>query len=251
MINSRLFSRSLPALVGLLASALLVACGSDTTSSSTTGSSTTGSSSSSSSSGSGGGEPALSTITEARAFAEGERATVEGFVTVAPGTFNSATGEQGFAIQDDKAGVYVSLPDLVDLPLDQHVRVTGKLTQVAKQTFLTITKDGVTKLDNPKVVAPETVKTGDVNEAVEGKLLRVTGKLTKVVQDDAPYGVKVFIDDGSGETQVFVHLVAGKPVIDTTALAVGQAITVVGLGAQYEATYEVCPRKAEDLTKTP
>ena len=248
MSKSRLLSRSLPALVGLLASTLLLACSSDTTSSSTTGSSTTGSSSSS---GSGGGEPALSTITEARAFAEGERATVEGFVTVAPGTFNSATGEQGFAIQDDTAGVYVSLPDLLDLPLDLHVRVTGKLTQVAKQTFLTITKDGVTKLDNPKIVAPETVKTGDVKEAVEGKLLRVTGKLTKVVQDDAPYGVKVFIDDGSGETQVFVHLVAGKPVIDTTSLAVGQSITVVGLGAQYEATYEVCPRKAEDLTKTP
>lgn len=82
-------------------------------------------------------------------------------------------------------------------------------------------------------------------------VLRVTGKLTQVVQDDAPYGVKVFIDDGSGETQVFVHLVAGKPVIDTTALAVGQSITVVGLGAQYEATYEVCPRKAADLTKMP
>jgi DNA/RNA endonuclease YhcR with UshA esterase domain len=251
MIKSRLISRSLPALVGLLASALFAGCGSDTTSAGTTGTSTTGTSSSSSSGGGGGGGSAISTITEARAFAEGATATVEGYVTVAPGTFNSATGEQGFAIQDDKAGVYVSLPDLVDLTLGQHVRVTGKLAQVAKQTFLTITKDGITKLDGPTAIAPEDVKTVDVKEAVEGKLLRVTGKLTKVVQDDAPYGAKVFIDDGSGETQVFVHLVASKPVIDTTGLAVGQAITVVGLGAQYEAAYEVCPRKAEDLTKTP
>lgn len=246
MTQSRLFSRSLPALAGLLASALLLGCGSDTTSAGTTGSS-----SSSSGSGGGGGGSATSTITEARALAEGETATVEGFVTVAPGTFNSATGEQGFAIQDDKAGVYVSLPDLLDLTLDQHVRVTGKLAQVAKQTFLTITKDGVTKLDGPKTITPEDVKTGDVKEAVEGKLLRVSGKLTQVVVDDAPYGAKVFIDDGSGETQVFVHLAASKPVIDTTSLAVGQAITVVGLGAQYEATYEVCPRKADDLTKAP
>ncbi|MEO5731890.1 MAG: hypothetical protein ABI134_18460, partial [Byssovorax sp.] len=130
MIKSRLFPRSLPVLVGLLTSALLLGCGSDTTSSSTTGSSTTGSSSSSSGSGGGGGEPALSTIAEARALAEGERATVEGFVTVAPGTFNSATLEQSFAIQDDKAGVYVTLPDLLDLTLDQRVRVTGKLAQV-------------------------------------------------------------------------------------------------------------------------
>ena len=34
----------------------------------------------------------------------------------------------------------------------------------------------MTRLDNPKIIAPETVKTGDMKEAVEGKLLRVTGK---------------------------------------------------------------------------
>ena len=169
---------------------------------------------------------------------------------MAPGTFNSAIGDQGFAIQDDTGGVYVSLMDLIDLPLDQHVRVTGKLAQVAKQTTLVITKADVTKLDGPKTIAPVVVKTGDVKEAVEGKLVQVTGKLTQVVKDDAPYGVKVFLDDGSGETQIFVHLVGGKQVVDVTALVVGQTITVVGLGAQYETTYEVCPRLAADLTVT-
>src|SRR5690349_10320763 len=126
MIKSHLLSRSLPVLSCLVASVAFMACGSDTTtSSSTDGTSSTGSSSSSG----GGGSSATSTIAEARALAAGETATVEGFVTVAPGTFNSATGEQGFAIQDDGAGVYVSLTDLLDLPLDQHVRVTGKLAQ--------------------------------------------------------------------------------------------------------------------------
>jgi DNA/RNA endonuclease YhcR with UshA esterase domain len=255
MSKSHLFTRSLPALSFLLASAVLLACGSDSTSSSTStsaggGSGTTSSDSSSASSGTG-GSAAVSTITEARALAEGATATVEGYVTVVPGTFNSATGDQGFAIQDDGAGIYVGLTDLIDLPLDQHVRVTGKLTQVAKQTVLMITKDSVTKLDGPKTIAPVDAKTGDVKEAVEGKLLKVSGKLTKAVVDDAPYGAKVFIDDGSGETQVFVHNVAGKPVIDAASLAMGQQITVVGLGAQYEAAYEVCPRKSDDLTKAP
>jgi hypothetical protein len=247
-MKSHLLSRSLPVLSCLLASVAFLACGSDTTTSSSTEGGT-GSSTSSSSSGSG-GSSATSTIAEARAFAEGKTATVEGFVTVVPGTFNSATGEQGFAIQDDSAGVYVSLTDLIDLPLDQHVRVTGKLAQVAQQTVLMIAKEGVTKLDGPKAIVPVEVKTGDVKEAVEGKLIQVTGKLTKVVQDDAPYGAKVFIDDGSGETQVFVHIVAGKQVIDTASFVVDQTITVVGLGAQYEAAYEACPRMASDLKMT-
>ena len=254
MIKSHLFTRSLPALSCLLAGLVLLACGSDSTTGST-GSTGTGGGSETTSSSSGstgtGGSAAVSTITEARALAEGATATVEGFVTVVPGTFNSATGDQGFAIQDDGAGVYVSLTELIELPLDQHVRVTGKLTQVAKQTVLTITKDGVTKLDGPKAITPVDAKTGDVKEAVEGKLIRVSGKVTKPLVDDAPYGAKLFIDDGSGETQVFVHNVAGKPVIDVTSLAVDQQLTVVGLGAQYEAAYEVCPRKTDDLTKTP
>lgn len=39
----------------------------------------------------------------------------------------------------------------------------------------------------------------------------------------------------------------GQPVIDTASLEVDQAIQVTGLAAQYEATYEVAPRRAGDL----
>ena len=36
----------------------------------------------------------------------------------------------------------------------------------------------------------------------------------------------------------------------TTLTITKTTISVVGLGAQYETAYEVCPRKAEDLAKT-
>lgn len=189
------------------------------------------------------------TIAAARALADGEMATVEGFVTVAPGTFNSATGDQGFAIQDDTGGVYVGLPDLVSLALDQKVRVTGTLSQVAQQTVLAASSADVAAIDGAtKTVQPMTIMTAGVNEDVEGTLVQVSGTVTQAVQDDSPYGMKVFIDDGSGETQVFVHFIAGAPLIDTASLMLDQPITVVGLGAQYETTYEVLPRKADDLT---
>ncbi len=96
-------------------------------------------------------------------------------------------------------------------------------------------------------MARRDVTTGGVGEPVEGLLVRVGGRVTKAVEDDQPYGFKVYIDDGSGEIQVFVHIVDGQPVIDTASLAVDQDITVTGLAAQYEATYEVAPRSAGDL----
>lgn len=57
----------------------------------------------------------------------------------------------------------------------------------------------------------------------------------------------MYIDHGSGEIRVFVHIVDGQPVIDTASLAVDQLIEVTGLAAQYEAICEVAPRRAVDL----
>jgi uncharacterized protein YdeI (BOF family) len=192
-------------------------------------------------------EEVVVAISEARGLAEGSTATVDGVVTVAPGTFNSATGEQGFALQDDTGGIYVSLPDALDLDLDTRVRVTGTLAQAAQQTVLNAKAASVTALGEAGAVGPRDVTTGEVGEPVEGLLVRVGGRVTKAVEDDQPYGFKVYIDDGSGEIQVFVHIVDGQPVIDTASLAVDQDITVTGLAAQYETTYEVAPRSTGDL----
>jgi uncharacterized protein YdeI (BOF family) len=194
--------------------------------------------------------PGPVTIAQARARASGETVTVEGFVTVSPGLFSSATSEQGFALQDDSAGIYVSLPDKLEIALDTKVRVTGKLEQVTQQTVLLADKASVTPLGGSAAVPPRNVTTGAVNEPVEGLLVRASGKVTKPVIDDQPYGFKVYLDDGSGEVQIFVHIVNGAPVVDVASLAVDQTVEAVGLAAQYETTYEVAPRKAEDLVKT-
>lgn len=244
-------SRIIIILSALLSAAALTACDGDDGGSGGSGGTggSGGSGASGGAGGSGGSGMEVMTIAAARALPAGQTATVEGFVTVAPGTFNSATGDQGFAIQDDTGGVYVGLSDLLTFPLDQRVRVTGALSQVAQQTVLAATGADVTVIDGmTQAVAPAAVNTGDVNESVEGTLVQVSGNVTQAVMDDSPYGMKVFIDDGSGEIQVFVHLAGGAPIIDTASVMMNQQITVVGLGGQYEATYEVMPRKADDLT---
>jgi DNA/RNA endonuclease YhcR with UshA esterase domain len=97
-------------------------------------------------------------------------------------------------------------------------------------------------------VSPKDVTTGGVNESVEGALVKVSGNVTQTFQDDSPYGYKLYINDGSGEVQVFVHVSAGFDPNMLRALTAGQRITVTGLAAQYETTYEVAPRQPSDLT---
>lgn len=186
-------------------------------------------------------------IAEARALPAGSQAKVEGFVTVVTGTFNSSTGEMGLAIQDDTAGIYVSLPESVTAGLGAKVTVTGKLAQMTQLTVIEAAPEDVSVGVETKDVAPKDLKTGAVDESNEGLLVRLTGQVTQAVKDDQPYGYNVFVDDGSGEVQVFVSIVGGAPVIDTPSIMMGQTIEVTGLSGQYEATREVLPRMASDL----
>lgn len=191
------------------------------------------------------------TIAAARNLPADSKVMVEGYVTVAPGTCSSATSEQGFAIQDASAGIYVSLATKIDLPIGTRVRVAGTLEQANKQTQIKSDPASVMRLGGKRTFPPKDLKTGDVKEPVEGLLVQVSGRITKAIGDDRPYGYKVFIDDGSGEIQVFVHIVSGSPVVDVSTLAMGNNIKVTGLTGQYNDTYEVIPREKGDLVKLP
>jgi DNA/RNA endonuclease YhcR with UshA esterase domain len=187
-------------------------------------------------------------ITEARAQANGAEVTIEGFVTVPPGAFKSALEDEGFAVQDASGGIYVKVAEKQSFGLGSKVRVTGTLDEQNKLRILKAEPASVKLLDGTQQVSPKTMGTGAVNEDTEGQLVQVSGNVTKTFQDDSPYGYKLYIDDGSGEVQVFVHVSAGFDKAALQALSAGQRITVVGLTAQYETTYEVAPRQPSDLT---
>jgi DNA/RNA endonuclease YhcR with UshA esterase domain len=193
-------------------------------------------------------DPKVITIAEARALSPDSEATVEGTVTVAPGTFVSATSEEGFALQDDSDGVYVTLAKKLDFGLGATVRVTGRAGEMAKLRVLATSEAEVEDLGaEGKTVTPEQVETGSVNETVEGRLVQVSGKVSQAFADDSPYGYKLYVDDGSGEIQIFIHVSAGFKAADLMALAVDDSVTVIGFTSQYEDTYEVAPRTPADL----
>ncbi|AKJ03802.1 hypothetical protein ATI61_11651 [Archangium gephyra] len=188
-------------------------------------------------------------ISEARESATGSTATIEGAVSVAPGTFVSAMEDEGFALQDGSGGIYVKVAQKPGFGLNARVRVKGTLDEQNKLRILKAEPADVEVLQGTtEVVMPVNARTGEVNESNEGRLVKVTGNVTQTFQDDSPYGYKLYLDDGSGEVQVFVHVSAGLDKAALQALTAGQRITVVGLAAQYETTYEVAPRQPSDLT---
>ncbi|WP_163869320.1 DNA-binding protein [Myxococcus eversor] len=190
-------------------------------------------------------------IAEARAQATGTQATIEGYVSVQPGAFASALGDEGFALQDATSGVYVKMEQKQSFNLGSRVRVTGTLDEQNKLRILKANPEDVELLSGSQTVSAKTVTTGAVNESVEGQIIKVTGDVTQTFQDDSPYGYKLYVNDGSGEVQVFVHVSAGFDASGLQALKLGDTLTVVGLAAQYETTYEVAPRSPGDLTVAP
>ncbi|MDQ1560306.1 MAG: hypothetical protein QOD32_3366 [Pyrinomonadaceae bacterium] len=186
-------------------------------------------------------------VAGARKRPAGEVVTVEGFVTVPSGLFKSGTSDEGFALQDASGGIYVRTAANLRLRLGRQVRVTGQLTDSNGQLIL-LTADarGVSARGRGAHTRAESVATARVNEATEGRLVRVTGTITKPVGNDLPYGYRLFINDGSGEVQAFVYVSTG---VNVSGFQPGQRVGVTGFSGQYNDHYEVIPRFRTDIQR--
>jgi DNA/RNA endonuclease YhcR with UshA esterase domain len=188
-------------------------------------------------------------IAEARSLPLGTVVTIDGSVTVPSGAFSSSTFDQGFAIQDRTGGIYVSTADNLGFDLRQQVRVTGTLADTVLPGLLVLVDVTDVKAHGagPKV-APLSVATGDVGEATEGSLVRITGTITQPVINDLPFGFIIFVNDGSGEVHVFVCASTG---IDVSGLSPGQTIEVTGFSGEFAGSFEVDPRLQSDIRVVP
>jgi len=188
-------------------------------------------------------------IADARNEPLGTVVTVEGSVTVPSGDFSSSTFDQGFGLQDETGGIYVSTADNPNLNFHRRVQVTGVVGDdgfgllVLRPASLA----DVVTLGGASPVEPTVVATGDVSEATEGLLVEVTGVLSRPIVNDLPYGYQVFVNDGSGETQIFIAASTGINPFTIPFIERGRAITVVGYSGQFLSQYEVLPRHRGDI----
>ena len=188
------------------------------------------------------------TIAEARALPLGTVVTIEGTVTTPSGVFASSFFDEGFAIQDKTAGIFVSFPDTdIGVQPPRRVRVTGVLQDSSGLLVIApASVDDVKVKGKGKRVQPVWVRTGSVGESTEGSLVRAVGVITQGPIVDGDFGHKFFIDDGSGEVTVFVNLGTN---VDVQPLAVGQLIEVTGFSSQFTDHYEIDIRGPQDLAQ--
>ena len=193
--------------------------------------------------------PPTISIAEARSLPLGTVVTIDGAVTVPSGAFSSSTFDQGFAIQDRTAGIYVSTADNLGFAPRQQVRVTGTLADTVLPGLLVLVDVTAVKAHGagPKV-APVSVATGDVGEATEGSLVRVTATITQPIINDLPFGFIIFVNDGSGEVHIFVCASTG---IDVSGLSPGQTIEVTGFSGEFAGSFEIDPRFQTDIRIVP
>ncbi|HEX2174404.1 MAG TPA: hypothetical protein VHG70_00720 [Nocardioidaceae bacterium] len=188
------------------------------------------------------------TIAAARAMPLGTVVTIEGTVTTPSGVFASSYFDEGFAVQDKTAGIFVSFPDTnIDVEPPRHIEVTGVLQDSSGLLVIApASVKGVKVKGKDRPIQPTWVRTGSVGESTEGSLVRAVGVITQGPIDDLPFGHKFFIDDGSGEITAYVNLGTH---VDVQPFAVGQLIEVSGFSSQFTDHYEIDIRGPHDLAQ--
>jgi len=176
-------------------------------------------------------------VAAAREQPPGTAVTVEGVATVASGTFDG-----GFALQDASGGIYVTRALGKAVKTGDRVRVSGKLAAPDNQVAI---DPGFIALPGPgSAPAPQEVRTGSVGPATEGRLIAVRGTLAREVENDPPWGWKIYLDDGSGPLLVFV---SAKTKIAISGFHAGQSLRVVGFSGRYDQHTELLPRMPDDV----
>lgn len=192
-----------------------------------------------------GAHPRVVSVAAARALPLGTVVTVDGSATTPSGAFESSTFDKGFGLQDRSAGIYVSTAVDPQVTPRTRVRVTGELRDSFGLLVLAVTDPAMVKPHGkgPKV-RPEPRATGAVNEASEGRLVRVVARITQAPVSDLPFGFIFHVDDGSGDLTVFVNTQTG---IDLSGLTAGQLVIVTGFSGQFDTHYEIVPRFPADI----
>lgn len=191
------------------------------------------------------GKPPVISIADAKKLSLGSEITIEGVVTVASGTFRSSFSDEGFQVQDKTSGMYITIKTDLHLTVGQRVRLTGKLSETAlKFQIIDTDKNSVQIISSaapPKLIA---LATGGISDRTIGKLIKINGTVTKAVEEIAPYGFRFSVDDGTGETIVYVSASTG---ISEKEMVLGQKVELVGVAGEFNHRYQIYPRSPSDV----
>lgn len=176
----------------------------------------------------------------------GTAIVVAGIVTVPSGQFASAIADQGFALQDQSGGIYISTDKNLALPVGTYVTVQGTLQDDGHGQRVLQLATWTQSATSPQTVTPQPASIQDAIHA-HGQLVTLQGTIAQPLQLDAPYGDRLWIQDHTGTLQIYIPRSTKIFPEALPFLRVGQAIQVTGFSSQYDGHDEVVPRSVEDI----
>ena len=188
--------------------------------------------------------PAIS-IANAKTLSLGTAVTIEGVVTLTSGTFRSSFSDYGFQVQDKSSGTYVSIKTDLHLAIGLKVRLTGRIAKTPLGFQMIETdENSVQVLGGNGHTKPIDIATGKVDDSIRGRLIKISGTVTKPVEPDAPYGFRVAIDDGTGLLIAYVSTSSGVTQDD---FVVGKKVQIVGIAGKFRQQPQIYPRSLGDV----
>jgi len=184
-----------------------------------------------------GSDLVLISIREAREQTKGSLVRIQGRVIVEPGRL----GRQIFYLEDSTSGIqiYCYEANFPPLKLGDFVEVVGQLDEYYREKRIKIDQSSsIAILAHQAPPKPLLIKTGQVGEFYEGRLVKVKGRLIKSSGDT------FYLDDGSGQVKIYLKASTG---IKKPPLKRGDLIEVIGIVSQTSTGYRILPRFTSDI----
>lgn len=186
-------------------------------------------------------------IHQARQQPDGAEVLITGRVTVPDGLFESANLDKGFAIQDSTGGIYISTTHSLNLDLDEPIEVDGVLRNDGHGQRIVKLKAWHHRDRSSSVIAPTSASLREAGRRLDGVLVTVQGRIIRPLQEDAPYGDRLWIEDHTGQIQIYIPKSTHIRPQQLPFLEPGRTIRVTGFSSQYDDNDEVIPRLVEDI----
>ena len=192
--------------------------------------------------------PLALSINQVRQQPDGVEVSTTGIVIVPSGRFKSATLDQGFAIQDQTSGIYVSTDQDTALRVGDRVNIEGTLHDDGHGQRVVSLKHWQRQRGLPIKIAAQPASVQAAITELDGKLVTVQGSIVRTLVDDAPFGDRLWIEDDTGVVQIYIPRSTGIAPKKLSFLQPGYAIRVTGFSSQYDHNEEVIPRGFEDVS---
>jgi len=175
-------------------------------------------------------------IVDIRSLSKGTTVQAEGVVT----SSLNELGKNTIYIEDETGGIKVVFKGVQgELKHGYRILVRGTMQEAYNEHYLKVDNwQDASVLGEESLPDPLTVKTGKVDEVVEGKLVTVNGQVS------ATSGNTFFINDGSGDAKVYIK---SSTSIQKPRMRTGYYAAVTGVVSQYKDDYRVLPRFQHDV----